>query len=285
VRIAVTGAGGLLGTALVPALESAGHAVRALRHADADVTRPEELRRAIGDFRPEWLVHLAAFTRVDECETRRDHAFAVNAEGARNAASAAREAGAGLLVVSTDYVFDGRARAPYREDDPVAPLSVYGESKLAGERAVREVLKHHLIVRSAWLFGAGGPNFVDTILARARAGEALRVVDDQRGSPTLAADLARGITRLLEVGATGTVHCTNAGEASWHELAAHALKTAGLPARLERTDSASYPRPARRPAYSVLNNERYARLAGGMLPGWRDAVERYVGVSAGASGR
>jgi dTDP-4-dehydrorhamnose reductase len=285
VRIAVTGAGGLLGTALVPALERAGHGVRALRHADADVTRPDELRRALAGARPEWIVHLAAFTRVDECESRRDHAFAVNAEGARNVAAAARDGGAMLLAISTDYVFDGRARRPYLEDDPAAPLSAYGESKWAGEVAVRATAPRHLIVRSAWLYGAGGTNFVDTILARARAGEALRVVDDQRGSPTFAGDLARGLARLIEVGATGTVHCTNAGEASWYDLAAHALRSAGIAPRLERTDTASYPLPARRPAYSVLGNERFARLAGQTLPPWQDALERYLGVSAGASGR
>ena len=281
-RVAVTGAGGLLASALVPALEQAGHMVRALRRADADVTRLDALRGALAGFRPEWLVHLAAFTRVDECESRPEHAFRVNAHGARNAAIVSLECGAALLALSTDYVFDGTRREPYREHDPVGPLSVYARSKWAGEQAVREIQPRHLLVRSAWLFGAGGANFVDTIRSKARAGEPLRVVDDQRGSPTFAGDLARGILRLISAGQLGTIHCTNRGDTTWYDLAAHVLERAGLAVQLERADSASVARPAKRPAYSVLSGEWFEAATGAPLPPWRDSVDRYLETPAAA---
>ncbi len=284
-RIAVTGAGGLLAHALLPALERAGHSVLALRHEDADVTRLEALRTALEGQRPEWVVHLAAFTRVDECESKADHAFLVNAQGARNAALASLACGAALLAISSDYVFDGASSRPYREYDPPGPRSVYGASKWAGEQAVREIQPRHLIVRSAWLYGPGGANFVDTILARARAGEPLRVVDDQRGSPTFTHDLAAGLLRLMGSGQLGTFHCTNAGECSWFDLAARALRTAGLEVAPERTDTASFPRPATRPRYSALDNQWFERATGAPLPPWQDAVDRYVGSRAATRAR
>ncbi len=189
-RVAVTGAAGMLARALVPALERAGNEVLAPRESDADVTRYESLRAALEPFRPDWVAHLAAFTRVDDCESDPDLAFRVNGLGARNAALAAAAAGAAVLALSTDYVFDGRATRPYREYDSPGPLSTYGRSKWAGEEAVRDVAPRHVIVRSAWLFGAGGANFVDAILRKARHGEPLTVVDDQRGAPTWTEDLA-----------------------------------------------------------------------------------------------
>ena len=280
-RIAITGAGGMLGRALAPALEAAGHATLALSRADADVTRLDALRQAVKDFRPDWIAHLAALTRVDECESRADEAYLVNALGARNAALASLACGAGLLAISTDYVFDGAARRPYREYDPVGPRSVYGASKWAGELAVREIQPRHLVVRSAWLFGPGGVNFVDTILAKARAGEGLRVVDDQRGAPTYTHDLARGLVRLLASGQLGTFHCTNTGACTWYELAEHAVRRAGLGVMVERTDTASLPRPAKRPAYSVLDTRWFERATGTTLPPWQDAVDRHLGAPAG----
>src|SRR5215831_14367221 len=158
-NVAITGAGGMLARALIPALESAGHHVHALDHAAVDVTRLDALRAALADGRPKWIFHLAAFTRVDECESRADHAYLVNGLGARNAALAAAELNAAVLMVSTDYVFDGRSDRPYREYDVPSPQTVYGASKQAGEQATREMNPRHLIVRTAWLYGRGGPNF------------------------------------------------------------------------------------------------------------------------------
>lgn len=270
----------MLGSALMPALAAAGHEAVGLTRGDADVTRLEALRRPLEAFRPDWVFHLAAFTRVDDCETQPDLAHRVNGLGARNAAQAAAEVGAAVLAVSTDYVFPGDATRPYREDDPVGPCSVYGASKLAGELAVRESNPRHLIVRSAWLYGAGGRNFVDSILDRARKGEPLRVVDDQRGSPTSAADLAAGLVKLAGSGQYGTYHCTNAGDCTWHDLAVHALRSAGLAAPVARIDSATLARPARRPGYSVLSNVKFEAVTGHRMAPWQDAVDRYLGAGA-----
>lgn len=276
----VTGAGGMLGRVLVSALGEAGHETLGLTHRDADVTRRETLRRPFQEFRPDWVFHLAAFTRVDDCEARADHAHLVNGLGTRHVAQAAAEAGAAVLVVSTDYVFAGDALQPYREYDPVAPRSVYGASKLAGEMAVREVHPRHIIVRTAWLYGRDGTNFVDTILARARAGQPLRVVDDQRGSPTSAADLAPALVKLAATGQYGTYHCTNSGECTWHDLAVHALRRAGLSVPVARIDSATLGRPAHRPAYSVLSNLMFEHVTGHRMAPWQDAVDRYLDVGA-----
>jgi dTDP-4-dehydrorhamnose reductase len=279
-KVLVTGAGGMLGRSLMRALVAAGHEAVGLTHGDADVTRLDALRHPLKVLGPDWIFHLAAFSRVDECETRVDHAHLVNGLGARNAAQAAAEAGVAILAISTDYVFAGDGTRPYREYDPVGPHSVYGASKLAGEMAVREVTSRHVIVRTAWLYGHGGTNFVDTILARARKGEPLRVVDDQRGSPTSTSDLAQALLKLAGAGQYGTYHCTNAGECTWHDLAVHALARAGLAAPIERIDSATLARPARRPAYSVLSNLMFEHVTGHRMAHWQDAVDRYLGGGA-----
>lgn len=283
-RALVTGAGGMLGTALVPALRDGGHETLPLTHADADVTRPADLHRAFSEFRPDWIFHLAAFTRVDECETRADHALLVNGEGARNVARAARDVGAAVLAVSTDYVFSGDSTRPYREDDPTGPRSVYGASKLAGEAFLREVNARHVVVRTAWLFGRGGANFVDTIRSRALEGKPLQVVDDQRGSPTSTTDLAHALVRLAGSAQYGTYHCTNSGECTWFDLAVTIVERAGLSTPVTRIDSATLARPAPRPAYSVLSNAAFERVTGHRMPPWQDAVDRYLRAGVRTSG-
>jgi dTDP-4-dehydrorhamnose reductase len=276
-KVLVTGAKGMLGRSLIHALEAGDHQVLGLSHEDADVTRLASFKHPIQAIQPEWIFHLAAFTKVDECETRADEAYLVNVLGARNAAQAAAEANASLLTISTDYVFDGLSHLPYREYDATAPRSVYGQTKLAGEQAVREVHPRHVIVRTAWLYGRGGTNFVDTILKKARAGEPLQVVDDQRGSPTSTHDLAQALIRLAEAGHYGTYHVTNSGDCTWYELANYAVQRSGLRAEIGRTNTASLGRPAPRPAYSVLSNLLFERVTGARLPHWQDAVDRYLG--------
>lgn len=276
-RVVVTGAGGMLGAALLPALSAAGHEAVGLDRSHADVTRIEDVRQAVGDARPQWVVHLAALTRVDECEADAERAHRVNGLGARNVAQAAAELGAPILALSSDYVFPGDATRPYREDDATGPRSVYGASKLAGELGIRDVHPRHIIVRTAWLYGRGGANFVDAVLARARAGDPLRVVDDRRGSPTWASDLAPALVRLVAAGRYGTYHCTNSGDCTWHDLAVHVLERAGLAAPVERIDSATLARPARRPAYSVMSHRSYEHVTGHRMPPWQDAVDRYLG--------
>lgn len=272
----MTGAGGMLGQALMAALDAAGHQALGLTREDADVRTPGALRESLRTFRPEWIFHLAAFTKVDDCETHADEAHLVNVLGSRNVAQAAAEAEIPLLAVSTDYVFDGTARTPYREYDTPAPRSVYGASKLAGERAVRELHPRHVIVRTAWLYGKGGPNFVDTIRRRAVAGETLRVVDDQRGSPTSTADLAPALLRLAEAGQFGTYHCTNSGTCTWHDLASAVVEREGSSVTVERIDTATLGRPAPRPAYSVLGNLLYEEVTGHRMPHWLDALDRHL---------
>jgi len=276
-RIAVTGAAGMLAKALLPQLESAKHELLALSRDQADVTSFPALRAAIEPFKPEWVIHLAAFTRVDECEREAELAFRVNGLGARNAALVAAACGAAVLTISTDYVFDGRGKRPYREYDHVGPLSVYGRSKWAGEEAVRDASHRHVIVRTAWLYGAGGANFVDSILRKARHGEPLAVVDDQRGSPTWTNDLARALVGLVSASEFGTYHCTNGGECTWHELAEHVIRRAGHDGPVERTTTATLARPAPRPAYSVLDGSWCEHVTGHRMPHWKDAVDRYLG--------
>ena len=279
----MTGAGGMLARAVFPALTRAGHDVVGLTRADADVTRPDALAQPLRRLGPDWVFHLAAFTRVDDCESDPDRAYAVNALGARNAALAALSCGAALLFMSTDYVFDGRASRPYREYDPACPQSVYAASKWAGEQAVREVHARHLIVRTSWLYGSGGTNFVDTVLRRGRAGETLRVVDDQRGSPTWAVDLADALVRLAGAGQCGTYHVTGSGDCTWWELACHVIRRAGLEVAVEKLTTEQLARPARRPAYSVLNNQFYEQVTGERMPHWQNAADRYLEFRAHAS--
>lgn len=274
-RVAITGAAGLLAAAVLPALRDSGHETFPLGR-DVDVTDPHALHHAIAPHRPDWIFHLAAFTRVDACETEEARAQLVNGLGARNAAMAAVGSGAALLALSTDYVFDGQSERPYHEYDRARPLNAYGRSKWAGEQAIRELCPRHVIVRTSWLFGRGGPNFVDTILTRARERQPLAVVDDQRGSPTYTRDLAAQLVRLAGGGHFGTFHGTNAGEATWHDLATHALRAAGLDVPVERTTTAKLARPAPRPLYSVLDNTWAERVTGHRMPDWRDAVDRYL---------
>ena len=274
-RIFVTGWNGLLGASFVPLLRP-GHEVEGYGILDADLADQGYLRGRLARFRPDAVVHLAAFTAVDACESEEEKAFQVNAEGSRIVAEEAARAGASILSLSTDYVFDGAGRTPYREDDPPAPGTVYGKSKLAGEEAIR---KHPAwaVVRSAWLYGPGGRNFVDTILAALDAGGEVSVADDQVGSPTYALDLARGLLRLLEGKARGLYHLVNGGEASWFDLARESARLTGRKTeqvRPARTSEA--PRPAPRPAYSVLDCGRAARDHGVRLRPWPDALADYL---------
>jgi dTDP-4-dehydrorhamnose reductase len=273
--VVLTGAGGLVARALIPALEGAGHDVLQLTRADADITDLASLRHPLAIFKPEWIVNLAAYTKVDEAETHADRAYLVNALGACNVALASLEVGAALMHLSTDYVFAGDDPAPRREYDPPAPRSVYGISKLAGERAVCEVQPRHLIVRTAWAYGHGGPHFIAAILRKARAGEPVAVVDDQRGSPTFTHDLAAQLVRLLAAGQYGTYHVTNSGVCTWFDLASLVLSSSKLPAPT-RTTTAALGRPAPRPAHSGLSNLLAERVTGAMMPSWEDAVGRYL---------
>ncbi|WP_166850524.1 dTDP-4-dehydrorhamnose reductase [Isoptericola sp. BMS4] len=272
-RWLVTGAAGMLGTDMVARLRAAGADVVGLRRADLDVTDPSAARAAVRGF--DVVVNAAAWTAVDDAETHEPEAFAANATGAANLARATHAAGARLVQVSTDYVFDGDADVPYAEDAAVAPRSAYGRTKAAGEWAVRAEAPDHLIVRTAWLYGAHGGCFPKTMARLGAEKDRLAVVDDQVGQPTWTADLADLIVRLVEAGAlSGTYHGTSSGRTSWYGFTRRILASAGLDIPLEPVTSDAFVRPAPRPAYSVLGHD--ALRAAGVAPigHWAERWER-----------
>jgi dTDP-4-dehydrorhamnose reductase len=263
----------MLATDVVGTFERAGHEVSAIGIEDADITDREATLAAVEEARPEVVLNCAAYTDVDGAERDPDMALAVNGDGARHLAEGAARAGAPLVYPSTDYVFDGEKRTPYVESDAPGPVSSYGSSKLAGEEATREASPRHLIVRTSWLFGVAGPNFVETILRLAGERNELRVVDDQVGCPTYSQDLAGALLELVESGARGVHHVAGGGQGSWFDFARAIVESAGAECRVEPCTSEEFPRPARRPAYSVLRSERERPVE---LPDWRDALERYM---------
>ena len=227
------------------------------------------------------LPEVAAATRVDDLEAEPDLALKVNGLGPRNLAVACRQLGVKLIHLSTDYVFDGTKDGPYQEWDATNPLSVYGRSKLLGEELVRQQCPDHFIVRTAWLYGLPGPNFVTAILAKGRMGQALKVVNDQRGSPTSALALAPQLLALAETEAFGTYHATCRGEATWYEFALHILGQAGIAVPVAACATAEYPLPARRPANSVLENRMLGLSGLDLMPSWQEAWQEFWGTCGG----
>jgi len=273
-------------------LAPAGYEVHGLGRPDFDLSDPRSVHAALEVLRPAVIVNCAACTDVDGCESHADQAFRVNGEGPGALATAARDLDATLVHVSTDYVFAGDGSVPYREEDPTVPRTVYGRSKLAGEEAiVASGLERYFIVRTSWLFGPGGGNFVETMVRLANEREELRVVADQVGSPTYTGDLARAIFNLLalEEGPEsqsghcpyGLYHFANSGVCSWHGFAETIVvlaRESGEPvetARVVPITTADFPRPAPRPAYSVLDTNKYRRATGKKIPPWQDALQRY----------
>jgi dTDP-4-dehydrorhamnose reductase len=274
-KILITGGTGMLGRTLVRRL--AAHDVRAPGSRALDVTSAVAVAEAIGDWRPEVVIHAAAHTKVDACETEVERAFAINAIGSANVASASHRHGARLIAISTDYVFAGDGDQPYREWDPVAPRTVYGQSKRAGEDAVRTHCADHVIARVAWLYGPGGPSFLHTLRKLgAQAGEPLRVVADQIGNPTSTDVVADGIEQMLAHPLVGTVHLTCSGSTSWFGFAQGIFAHYGLARSLVPCTTAEFPRPAPRPANSRLDHAAL-RIHGLPAPqAWDEALARYV---------
>jgi dTDP-4-dehydrorhamnose reductase len=280
VKVAIFGASGQLGRDVADALSA--HELILVDHARADVRRAEAVSGVLQGARPQWVVNCAAMTHVDRCETSPLEAFDANALGARNIVRAAREVGARLLHVSTDYVFDGEKDTAYVEDDVARPVNVYGMSKLAGEWFVRAEGSEHAVVRSSGLYGVHpcrgkGTNFVETILARAREGAPLRVVSDERLTPTFTEDLAAQMRTMIEHAVPGGVyHATNAGSCSWYEFAKEIVRLARTDAGIEPIPAAQWKSASRRPANSSLENRALRSLGLDTMPEWRDALSRYL---------
>lgn len=271
----------MLGQDVQSAALQAGHEVIALARAELDITDEPAVRRAVAQAGADAVINCAAWTDVDGAEADEAAAARVNGEGAGNVARAAGRAGAWTIHVSSDYVFDGRAHEPYLESSPTGPLSAYGRSKLAGEHGVAAAAPHaHTIVRTSWLFGAGGPCFPATIRRLAAERDELTVVDDQVGRPTYTGHLARALVELAEARPAGIVHVAGSGVCSWYEFAREIVACTGLSCEVRPCSTEEFPRPAPRPAFSVLGTERAGEAP--VLPQWRDGLSDYlaVGVSS-----
>jgi len=285
VRLLIAGAGGMLGQDVRRAGERAGHEILGLSHQELDITDALAVEELLAQLKPDAVLNCAAWTDVDGAESQPAAALAVNGAGAGNVARAAATVGARVIHISTDYVFAGEApldRAgaarAYVESDATGPLSVYGQSKLEGERQVLDASPRHCVVRSSWLFGLGGRNFADTMLALARERDAVQVVSDQFGCPTWTGHLAPALLGLLERALTGVVHLAGSGVVSWNGFAAEIFRQAELDCRVEGASSEQSKRPAPRPAWSALESEREDVLP---LPPWQDGLGGYLAARAG----
>jgi dTDP-4-dehydrorhamnose reductase len=273
VKLLVTGAAGMLGRDVMLAAGNAGHDVVGFGRAELDVTDPAAVAKKFDLERPDVVINCAAWTDVDGAEAAEEAAFAVNGTGAGNVAAAAGEVGASVVYVSSDYVFDGAKGAPYVESDQPAPLSAYGRTKLAGEEATVAANKRHFIVRSAWLFGIAGPNFVETMLRLAGDHGEVLVVRDQVGSPTYTWHLAYGIVRLIEGIEFGIHHMAAAGQCSWYEFAREIFEQAKVECKVLSITTEEFGRPAPRPPFSALTSQREHAIR---LPSWQDGLAGYL---------
>ena len=278
-KILVLGHKGMLGSDLMLRL-AAAHDVTGIDIGDFDITAGDDCARVIAEWSPEVVINAAAYTNVDGCEADRERCFAVNAGGVKNIAQACRGRGIRIVHFSTDYIFDGRKETPYVEADPPAPLNVYGASKLEGERFLEAFSDHWLLIRTAWLYGRNGKNFVKTILEKASAVKTIDVVDDQIGAPTYSWDLAAAVQLLIEGGQEGIYHLTNRGRCSWYEFACKILMYAGkTDVTVRPIGSQSLKRSAVRPAWSVLSSRKFSETTGKTMRFWKIALQDYLGMS------
>jgi dTDP-4-dehydrorhamnose reductase len=280
-RIVILGAGGRLGSALMRAYRDKFEIV-GFDHQDLDLSNAKEIRESVEPLDFDLLINAAAFTNVDLSESKRDEAFAINAEAPRLLAEICRDKNAKLVHISTDYVFDGEKRAPYVEDDAAKPISAYGESKRAGEKFVLQASDRHLVIRVSWVFGPDRPSFVDAMIKRAREEEKIEAIADKWSTPTYTADIAEMLPPVFDVDA-GILHLPNSGECTWQEYAQHALdccRAAGIPLKAKAVGALKLADikywVARRPVHSVLSTAKYQALTGVVPRSWRDAVADYI---------
>lgn len=274
-KVLVLGHKGMLGSDLMVQFRYR-HDVVGMDIGDIDITRASDCRNAVADVKPQLLINAAAYTNVDGCETDKETCFAVNAEGVKNIAQACKDKNILVVHYSTDYVFDGAADRPYTEEDPCNPLNTYGASKLAGEHHLRQLMDQFILIRTAWLYGAKGKNFVSAILDRAKACGTLTVVDDQMGSPTCTRDLAAATELLIDKNARGVFHVTNRGSCTWYDFAKRILKEAHLETvELRAIKTSELQRAAKRPAYSVLSAQKFVSVTGKTMQPWQLAFSDY----------
>lgn len=279
-KILVCGSRGQLGWDCRRVFEKEENEVKIFQRPELDITKKDNVRESFASFRPDVVINCAAYTQVDKCESERQVAWAVNVEGPENLAQECRDSGALLVHVSTDYVFDGKKEPPlsYSETDTVNPLSVYGETKLEGEKRVADLTDNHIIVRTAWLYGIAGNNFLKTMLRLALGSpeKTIKVVNDQFGSPTWTLRLALQIEHLIQIRGQGIYHATSEGYCSWYELALYFLKCMEVPSNIVPCTTEQYPTPAIRPANSILENAKLKRSDDNRMTGWRHGVENFV---------
>lgn len=274
-KVLIVGSKGMLGSDLLSEL-SLTYNVLGMDLPNIDITKLDQCHKIVQEFRPDVIINAAAFTRVDDCETKEALAYAVNGEGPGNLAQASAVAGALIVHYSTDYVFDGLKENAYMEGDAPNPQNVYGKSKLLGEELIRQNCPNHLILRTSWLYGPNGPNFIKTIVNAARGGNPLRVVNDQRGSPSYTKDVAAHTMQMIKAGCRLTYHLTNSGVCTWHELASKALEWAGINIAIQAVSTDEFPRPAVRPRNSVLANAHLESDGLPLMRHWQSAAREYV---------
>jgi dTDP-4-dehydrorhamnose reductase len=271
----IVGAQGMLGSDLMEIINHTQQ-VTGVDINECDITNQKATLNTLLKKKPCWVINAAAYTQVDQCETNSEKAFKVNTEGVSNLALGCRKINAKLLHVSTDYVFDGRTKNPYREEDPVNPLSVYGRSKCEGEEAVQDLLDDFIIVRTGGLYGKQGASFVNTIVKMAQKKDELRVVNDQWMSPTSTTDLSKAIGKLQEVSAQGVFHVVNSGFCTWYQFACKIVAITGNKCTVIPISSEELDRPAPRPAFAVLDCSKYTRVTGMELRPWEEALTDYL---------
>ncbi len=292
-KILITGSSGMLGIDLCQEL-SKDYEVYGIdnrskpavhRYFECDITDENGILSVISKVRPDIVIHTAAWTDVDGCELDEKKAYEINSEGTENVALACEENGSALVYLSTDFVFDGKKKSPYKETDEPAPISVYGDSKFVGEETIQRIWPKHFILRTSWLYGKHGRNFVDTIIENSKTEKELKVVDDQVGSPTYTIDLTKAIHRLidkiimtynLQLTTCGIYHISNTGKVSWYEYAKTILALTGSKTKVLPISSAELNRPAKRPAMSVLDNLKFEKFTGHKMRGWKEALKEYL---------
>ncbi|GAD15304.1 NAD(P)-dependent oxidoreductase [Geobacillus sp. Sah69] len=275
-KIIVTGANGQLGQELVRQLQQMNFELYSFTKRDLDITNESIVNDVITKIEPDIIINAAAYTKVDQAEVEEETAYLVNAFGQRSLAAAAEKVGAKICYISTDYVFDGNSTVPYREYDQTNPLGVYGKSKLVGEELTKSLCSRYFIVRTAWVYGEFGQNFVKTMLRLAKEKEEIGVVNDQIGAPTYTVDLARFIIELVQTEKFGIYHCTNSGSCSWYEFAKAIFEESNISVKVNPITTEQIPRPAARPKYSVLDNFAMKVNGFSMLRHWREALKEFL---------